>query len=128
MEFKAEFVAVKTRFHAIEEGRIRTKSRHFLFVFVGHQLEQVARDRLGQAALTGRFLSLHRAYFFHPVAVTACVARILVSREKFGATVDGLGEGLRRSEEHTSELQSRRDLVCRLLLEKKKKTNQQALS
>src|SRR5690349_22022413 len=27
--------------------------------------------------------------------------------------------GIRRSEEHTSELQSRRDLVCRLLLEKK---------
>src|SRR5215471_18589412 len=27
-----------------------------------------------------------------------------------------------RSEEHTSELQSRRDLVCRLLLEKKKKS------
>src|SRR5690349_22950265 len=30
-----------------------------------------------------------------------------------------------RSEEHTSELQSRRDLVCRLLLEKKKKKNTQ---
>src|ERR1039458_5442846 len=29
---------------------------------------------------------------------------------------------LRRSEEHTSELQSLRHLVCRLLLEKKKKT------
>src|SRR2546428_3606843 len=28
-----------------------------------------------------------------------------------------------RSEEHTSELQSRSDLVCRLLLEKKKKQN-----
>src|SRR6266496_2886422 len=28
-----------------------------------------------------------------------------------------------RSEEHTSELQSRRDLVCRLLLEKKKKNH-----
>src|SRR5438874_13154421 len=28
---------------------------------------------------------------------------------------------VQRSEEHTSELQSRRDLVCRLLLEKKKK-------
>src|SRR5690349_22706978 len=27
-----------------------------------------------------------------------------------------------RSEEHTSELQSRRDIVCRLLLEKKKQT------
>src|SRR2546421_1099062 len=33
---------------------------------------------------------------------------------------DGLDQGL-RSEEHTSELQSRSDLVCRLLLEKKKK-------
>src|SRR6266496_6035733 len=30
-----------------------------------------------------------------------------------------------RSEEHTSELQSRRDLVCRLLLEKKKKKEMQ---
>src|SRR5690349_23806406 len=33
------------------------------------------------------------------------------------------GETMERSEEHTSELQSRRDLVCRLLLEKKKKLN-----
>src|SRR5216683_6126181 len=32
-----------------------------------------------------------------------------------------LGMMLFRSEEHTSELQSRSDLVCRLLLEKKKK-------
>src|SRR5216683_2338295 len=31
--------------------------------------------------------------------------------------------GARRSEEHTSELQSRSDLVCRLLLEKKKKNH-----
>src|SRR3712207_7418525 len=30
------------------------------------------------------------------------------------------GSGARRSEEHTSELQSRQYLVCRLLLEKKK--------
>src|SRR5437667_3497264 len=30
---------------------------------------------------------------------------------------------MKRSEEHTSELQSHHDLVCRLLLEKKKKTN-----
>src|SRR5689334_23477145 len=32
-------------------------------------------------------------------------------------------EGRRRSEEHTSELQSQFHLVCRLLLEKKKKKN-----
>src|SRR2546421_1130941 len=33
----------------------------------------------------------------------------------------GVGDAHQRSEEHTSELQSRSDLVCRLLLEKKKK-------
>src|SRR5207249_12248760 len=41
-----------------------------------------------------------------------------------------LGNGFRanaRSEEHTSELQSRFDLVCRLLLEKKKKINRQKI-
>src|SRR2546421_8822032 len=44
----------------------------------------------------------------------------LVLREPVfgGARAD---EFLARSEEHTSELQSRSDLVCRLLLEKKKK-------
>src|SRR2546430_9715097 len=45
--------------------------------------------------------------------------RVLVvdgdSRDLFGRTV------FRRSEEHTSELQSQSNLVCRLLLEKKKK-------
>src|SRR2546422_7296641 len=35
--------------------------------------------------------------------------------------VEHVATRLRRSEEHTSELQSRLHLVCRLLLEKKKK-------
>src|SRR3712207_8622523 len=39
----------------------------------------------------------------------------LVGRARSGAS------GVERSEEHTSELQSRQYLVCRLLLEKKKK-------
>src|SRR2546422_4341753 len=38
------------------------------------------------------------------------------------ANPDMEGVKLERSEEHTSELQSRLHLVCRLLLEKKKKT------
>src|SRR2546428_3457196 len=37
-----------------------------------------------------------------------------------GAEGAELGDEEQRSEEHTSELQSRSDLVCRLLLEKKK--------
>src|SRR3712207_7726490 len=48
------------------------------------------------------------------------VASALLRRHEVGH--DGLGHG--RSEEHTSELQSRQYLVCRLLLEKKKKTSQ----
>src|SRR3989475_9200830 len=38
------------------------------------------------------------------------------------ANVDKVDMGGNRSEEHTSELQSQSNLVCRLLLEKKKKT------
>src|SRR5437868_7369352 len=38
-----------------------------------------------------------------------------------GAKWDTFAVVIQRSEEHTSELQSRFDLVCRLLLEKKKK-------
>src|SRR5206468_12919226 len=40
------------------------------------------------------------------------------------AVVGAGHHGVARSEEHTSELQSRSDLVCRLLLEKKKKKKQ----
>src|SRR5690606_40009127 len=45
--------------------------------------------------------------------------------KKYDMEVIGIGNGTagrERSEEHTSELQSRENLVCRLLLEKKKKT------
>src|SRR2546430_12345045 len=36
--------------------------------------------------------------------------------------------GVRRSEEHTSELQSQSNLVCRLLLEKKKNSTEELLT
>src|SRR2546422_4928554 len=44
-----------------------------------------------------------------------------VSRRSRSSQSSVQGSGSRRSEEHTSELQSRLHLVCRLLLEKKKK-------
>src|SRR5438874_7135202 len=54
---------------------------------------------------------LHRNRDFEPIMAIA------------GPTVGRSGPpSPPRSEEHTSELQSRRDLVCRLLLEKKKTT------
>src|SRR5690349_22657405 len=45
-------------------------------------------------------------------------------RETVERRVDRIEQEL-RSEEHTSELQSHRDLVCRLLLEKKKTRSRQ---
>src|SRR3712207_8514152 len=52
--------------------------------------------------------------------------RILVDTEGPAEWVTTLASRYRdvRSEEHTSELQSRQYLVCRLLLEKKKKNTQ----
>src|SRR2546430_6711800 len=46
------------------------------------------------------------------------------SASPMSATGNGTSQ---RSEEHTSELQSQSNLVCRLLLEKKKKTQQQKI-
>src|SRR5438034_8529620 len=46
----------------------------------------------------------------------------LLSRRRARA-ISAAAQEVIRSEEHTSELQSHSDLVCRLLLEKKKETN-----
>src|SRR3712207_7564410 len=59
-----------------------------------------------------------------PVSVERGVQGDLVDAgQRLAHRAAGLGRlrGLLRSEEHTSELQSRQYLVCRLLLEKKKK-------
>src|SRR2546428_3552719 len=58
------------------------------------------------------YTTLFRSYFF--------LVRQL-ERPQFGR-VSQAANRHNRSEEHTSELQSRSDLVCRLLLEKKNKT------
>src|SRR5699024_6040995 len=58
--------------------------------------------------------------------------RIIREYQENGRKVMMVGDGINdapslRSEEHTSELQSRFDLVCRLLLEKKKKKEEEEL-
>src|SRR3712207_8154357 len=67
-----------------------------------------ARRRVAAAADAGQRLALPHLERLGPVA---------------RAHAAGLREAA-RSEEHTSELQSRQYLVCRLLLEKKKRTAQ----
>src|SRR3712207_6974576 len=56
------------------------------------------------------------------VSCKVCEGSFLFENDGTGAFTDVTQEKLpQRSEEHTSELQSRQYLVCRLLLEKKKK-------
>src|SRR2546426_5501286 len=52
-----------------------------------------------------------------------CVRQRLGPLAPRGSAKQCAARSQRRSEEHTSELQSPCNLVCRLLLEKKKKTN-----
>src|SRR2546430_5206578 len=51
------------------------------------------------------------------------VVLVPVLVEELRVVVEGVNAARSRSEEHTSELQSQSNLVCRLLLEKKKKKN-----
>src|SRR2546430_17003024 len=73
-------------------------------------------------------------FFFNDTATTEIYTLSLhdalpisPSRRRSGFLANGswppLVEIARRSEEHTSELQSQSNLVCRLLLEKKKSTS-----
>src|SRR2546429_5255729 len=55
------------------------------------------------------------------VAIIVLDEILRVRGARFRVPVLGAAESHRRSEEHTSELQSRLHLVCRLLLEKKKR-------
>src|SRR5947207_5710027 len=68
--------------------------------------------------------SQHRAGAAKSVAnrVAARVPRAFRARGRALVHRPGPTGRIGRSEEHTSELQSHSDLVCRLLLEKKKKT------
>src|SRR5260221_6870943 len=77
-------------------------------------------------------LSLHDAL---PILMApGLIAGAMVLRSVLRSACDGRGRHcslipfLTRSEEHTSELQSHSDLVCRLLLEKKQHTTTQALA
>src|SRR2546428_3858359 len=70
------------------------------------------------------YTTLFRSLNLNAFDTTDCLSVLLVERELYirFAKLNLLeAAGCMRSEEHTSELQSRSDIVCRLLLEKKNK-------
>src|SRR5699024_12715106 len=67
------------------------------------------------------YTTLFRSLAYSPGVAAACEAIVEDPQAAAELTVrSNLVAVISRSEEHTSELQSRFDLVCRLLLEKKK--------
>src|SRR5436190_13901897 len=79
--------------------------RSTLFPYTTLFRSEAGARHVDVAHLPARLLLHVGAVLLDPGAVT----QVLLAREREG-----------RSEEHTSELQSHSDLVCRLLLEKKK--------
>src|SRR3712207_7521359 len=90
---------------------IRRPPRSTLFPYTTLFRSQKGDPEAATAAISDDFLTTLTA-IGDPQSATASVKRYLEA----GATSP-------RSEEHTSELQSRQYLVCRLLLEKKKESS-----
>src|SRR3712207_8664624 len=88
-----------------------------VIVFIGGQDVYDGSRNIDNA---GWYMTLAQpwATFFVLPAVIALLGSYMICREEQEDTIKSLQ--LIRSEEHTSELQSRQYLVCRLLLEKKK--------
>src|SRR3712207_6921327 len=97
---------------------VRTNTVFFFFLMIRRPPRSTLfpYTTLFRSPETTRIIDVGALAAMRPTALLINVAR--------GGLVDevALVEALRaRSEEHTSELQSRQYLVCRLLLEKKKK-------
>src|SRR3712207_8814893 len=95
-------------------------SLHVLFFFL--MIRRPPRSTL--FPYTTLFRSEHEPQFGRVASlVLLLVATLAVAyvSEAFVGALEPMTEEIGRSEEHTSELQSRQYLVCRLLLEKKKK-------
>src|SRR5258705_10200360 len=96
---------------------IRRPPRSTLFPYT--TLFRSERDREPDA--TQRLLDRCRQGAAPVVGFAREPLEAVVARHEHAAVQRVDGEAESRSEEHTSELQSLRHLVCRLLLEKKKK-------
>src|SRR3712207_8293111 len=92
---------------------IRRPPRSTLFPYT-----TLFRSRTRSLAVPGRVL-VAADWAEEPVRLVR--SRLVTRAGHYYARIARAAERLARSEEHTSELQSRQYLVCRLLLEKKKK-------
>src|SRR2546427_1820711 len=95
---------------------IRRPPRSTLFpyttLFRSRIMQNIGEDLVGERMLM-RWINFRRIAISLAFAIVAAVLLVSINEASYK----------RRSEEHTSELQSQSNLVCRLLLEKKKATS-----
>src|SRR5690606_39469382 len=125
-------IAAVIRAEPDEVGASLTGFAVFFCIFAGYFMLRPVREAMGIAAGVDRLQWLFTATFAATVLVVPLFAWLSsrVPRRAFAGWVYAafcanlvafaLAFHAWRSEEHTSELQSRENLVCRLLLEKKK--------
>ena len=85
-------------------------------------LELIPSARVGFVGLYRDEKTLQPVQYYYKVP-SHLDERVVIAVDPMLATGNSAVAAIDRSEEHTSELQSRRNLVCRLLLEKKKTKN-----
>src|SRR2546429_6112701 len=88
-----------------------------------HGLQFLAINDLGDAQTNAHLLKYDTAHARFPGSVRVDGESMVVNDERI-RVVSERDPAKLRSEEHTSELQSRLHLVCRLLLEKKKQADE----
>src|SRR5690554_7474724 len=94
---------------SVEFNYVLNHQNRYQFLSLKHHVNQRKRSSLKASKIPLTVSHAQRALQTAMVPVATVQANLLTNR------------AILRSEEHTSELQSRPHLVCRLLLEKKKK-------
>ena len=82
MELEREVVARNLVLHLREECRLGVKPRDLVLVLVGHQLEQIARDRVGKPGLARRLRGLGGLHLIDQRPVARRVVGVLIGGEE----------------------------------------------
>src|SRR6266850_3362467 len=97
MKLEAQVIARKCRAHLTGEVVARIEARDLILVLVGHELEQIARDRVYQALLAGSARGFRRLHLLDQRAIARRVGGVLIASEERNAARDDLVERLREA-------------------------------
>lgn len=86
---------IETRAQPIEEASFCVEPRHLVLVLIGHQLEQIPRDRLAQRLAARYPLLLDAPHFFDQLTVAAGIRFVLIVAQEAVAALDLLLQGSR---------------------------------